>query len=305
MITDEEIIELIKRLKAEGKEWETLDAKQDLYLEGKGDKAEFAKDVLALANSGQTAYIITGLKDETWEPINITQHHTQDTLNQILKERCDPPLNVEYVEREIQGVMHGAVKIVAGDPPYIVCKNCDGPISKKHSQAQPEKEKNVFIHRGTVFVRRGDFNDGALRADLERIYAEKRRAKLVLIYDVVEIKAVDDLLHVGIEFSLRNQGIEGAGAPFFLVHFKDVAQIVECTRPLKNATKKYNGRPSITASWNDVIHTKIVRDCGRATIALRKSAEKIEAFACIKATNMNTKEGWFTIPLQGEHVQSI
>lgn len=305
MITVGEIMQLIKRLKAEGKEWETLDAKQDLYLESKGDKAEFVKDVLALANSGEIAYIITGLADKTWEPMDITQHHAQDTLNQILKERCDPPLHVEYVELEIQGVRHGVVKIPAGDPPYIVRENCGGPISKKkHLQAEPKKEKEVHIHRGTVFVRRQDFNDGASRADLERIYAEKRRADLLLTCKVVARKVVEDLLHVGIEFTLLNKGTVEAGAPFFVVHFKEITQIVECTRPLVDATDTYKV-PSITASWSGVIHIQNRKSFGKATVALRKGAEKIEAFANIKATNMNPNMGWLTIPLQGEHVQSL
>lgn len=285
MITEDELRELVE-LKREGP---TLDYKQDLRLGNEPENAEFVKDVLALANSGRTAYIVTGIKDGTWEPAGIAKSYSQVQLNQILQNRTDPPISVEYAEVELNGSIHGVVKISGEDPPYLVMV----------------KDRYGGIQRGTLFVRNVDMNEGARRADLDRMYAEKQRAKLVLKYELVERKLVEDLLHVGVEFTLLNEGTAEAGAPFFVVLFKGVTQIVECTGALKNATKSYSGRPSITALWNDVMHTGTVRHCGRATIASIKSAENIEALAIIKATNMNDKQYRFTIPLQGEHVPSL
>jgi predicted HTH transcriptional regulator len=94
MITQDELRELIE-LKREGV---TLDYKRDLNLETKEAKAEFVKDVLALANSGRTAYIVTGIKDKTWEPVGISKSYSQAQLNQILQDRTDPPIRLEYAE---------------------------------------------------------------------------------------------------------------------------------------------------------------------------------------------------------------
>jgi len=91
MITKAKIIRIIKE-EDEGPE---LDYKEDLVLEGDGDKAQFVKDVLALANSGGETQIITGVEDEARKLIGIKTSHTPEQLNEILKDRCDPPLRIE------------------------------------------------------------------------------------------------------------------------------------------------------------------------------------------------------------------
>jgi hypothetical protein len=61
VITEDELRGLVE-LKREGP---TLDYKQDLNLGSEPENAEFIKDTLALANSGRTAYIVTGIQDQT------------------------------------------------------------------------------------------------------------------------------------------------------------------------------------------------------------------------------------------------
>lgn len=66
------------------------------------------KDVLALANSPGIADLIIGIEDGTCKPVGIKTSHTPEKLNQILKDKCDPPLRVEYAEKEILHHKNGA-----------------------------------------------------------------------------------------------------------------------------------------------------------------------------------------------------
>jgi predicted HTH transcriptional regulator len=97
MITEAEIIELIKK----AEEGPSLDYKEDLPLQSDGDKAEFVKDVIALANSEEKAHIVIGVEDGTGKPVGFKTPHTVEQINQILKDKCDPPISVEYVEKTI------------------------------------------------------------------------------------------------------------------------------------------------------------------------------------------------------------
>ena len=116
MISENEIIELIKR----AEEGPTLDYKEDLLLAKDGDKAEFVKDVIALANNGEIAHIITGVEDGTGRPVGLKTHHTVEQINQILKDKCDPPISVEYIEKNILGYDIGVIEVKGENPPYIV-----------------------------------------------------------------------------------------------------------------------------------------------------------------------------------------
>ena len=116
MITEAEIMELIN----EAEESPTLDYKQDLPLQTSGDKAEFVKDVIALANSGEKAHILVGVEDGTGKPVGSKTRRTAEQMNQILKDKCDPPISVEYVERNILGYTIGVIEIKGENPPYVV-----------------------------------------------------------------------------------------------------------------------------------------------------------------------------------------
>ena len=111
MITEHKLIKLIKE--EEGPE---LDYKGDLVLEGDGDKAQFVKDVLALANNGGKTRIITGVEDKTRKLVGIKTSHTPEQLNEILKDKCDPPLHIEYLEKVIMGYKIGVIEIKGSNP---------------------------------------------------------------------------------------------------------------------------------------------------------------------------------------------
>ena len=141
----------------------TLDYKEYLTLQTDGDKAQFVKDVLSLANSGQTAHIIIGVEDGTRKPVGIKTIYKAEQLNDILKNKCGPPLTVEYSEKNIMGYNVGVIEFNGENPPYIVSvgDRFGGTLSSN-------PQKSFYICRGTVFVRNFNKNEGASRADLDK-----------------------------------------------------------------------------------------------------------------------------------------
>lgn len=273
MITQDELRDLVQ-LKKEGP---TLDYKQDLNLEAKKDEAEFIKDVLALANSGYPAYIVTGIKDKTWEPIDISKHYSQVQLNQILQYRTDPPISVEYAEMELNGVTHGIVKISGEDPPYLVMV----------------KDKFGGIQKGTVFIRNVDMNEGARRAELDQMYS---KVDLRLFHNIKEQKVVDDAVEVNVEFILRN--IERMSATFVKVsiQFNNIAGIVKRDRGWQDISYLRNNVPTIQHN-EDVVHLDEVLHVDGAVLRVSKQVKEIQAFVRLYAANMRPKKGSYVIKL--------
>ena len=58
-----QLVEIITKLQDIGQEWDTVDAKKELILKEVGDKAEFVKDIVAMANNGELSFLIIGLED--------------------------------------------------------------------------------------------------------------------------------------------------------------------------------------------------------------------------------------------------
>jgi len=165
----EERVERLRRLILRREEGRDLDYKEDLFLDRDGDKAEFVKDVLALANTAEVGYIVTGVEDKTWKPVGIKQHHDQTRLNAVLKDKTDPRIEVKYVELEVEGLEHGMVTINAHNPPYLV-----GVADRYGGKVSTSRRREAYISRGTVYVRIEDQNDGASRAHLDAIYSGKQ-----------------------------------------------------------------------------------------------------------------------------------
>src|SRR5438067_39576 len=116
---EKDLLEIISKLRAKGMEWQTVDAKQELILIGNGEKAEFVKDVLAMANNGEKSYIVIGLQDGTFADIGrLSHHHLKNNLNQFLTDKIDPPVVVDYQEFIINGNEYGLIEIIGYNPPY-------------------------------------------------------------------------------------------------------------------------------------------------------------------------------------------
>jgi hypothetical protein len=274
VITEDELRGLVE-LKREGP---TLDYKQDLNLGSEPENAEFIKDTLALANSGRTAYIVTGIRDRTWEPVGITKSYTQVQLNQILQNRTDPPISVEYTEIELNGHKHGVVKILGKNPPYLVMV----------------KDSYSGIQRGTVFIRNVDMNEGARRADLDQMYS---KVDLRLSHEVKERKVTDDSTEVNIEFTLRNVGHVSGAFARVTVRFKNIRQIIKRTGAWQDISYLRKNVPTIQMDEN-IVHLNEVLHCDGAVVQVSKGVKQIEAYVTLYAMNMVPKRGEYVIPLE-------
>lgn len=280
MITEAEIIKLIE----EGQEGPTLDFKEDLLLESDKDKAEFMKDIIALANSGGTAHIITGIEDDTWKPVGIKTSHTPEQLNQILKDKCDPPLRVEYVEKEILHYNIGVIEVVGDNPPYIV--------------AVPDRYGGV-IERGTIFIRNFNMNEGARRTDLDQMYTAKYvapQADLVLTHEIKR-KTLDDLLEIDITFLFSNKGDAPATDPLIWIQFKNIEGIVKCKGDWNDVSHINHDIPTINLLLDKPIYWTRMR-YGGAVVTVNKTTKQIEAILDMQAGNMYRKMDEYVITLK-------
>jgi hypothetical protein len=276
MITQDELKYLIE-LKKEGP---TLDYKQDLELEANKDEAEFIKDVLALANSGYPSYIVTGVKDKTWESIGISKHYTQVQLNQILQYRTDPQIEVEYSEIELNDVICGIVKVLGKNPPYLVMV----------------KDKYHSIQKGTIYIRNIDRNEGARRADLDQMFS---KVDLTLGHQVKEYKVIGELASVSINFALANyNGLTAATFVRVSLQFNNIKRITNFGG-WQNISWLRENIPAIQLN-QDAVHVgeKIIPQ--GIVVEVDSSIEQIEAFAQLYSINMLPKRELYVIPLKSK-----
>jgi len=292
MITEAETIELIKK----AEESPTLDYKQDLPLQTNGDKAEFVKDVIALANSGEKAHIIIGVEDGTGKPVGFKTLHTVEQINQILKDKCDPPISVEYVERTILGYRIGVIEIKGENPPYIV-----SVPDKFGGSLSANPQKRFSIQRGTVYIRNYNINEGAKRADLDTIYNKIKyvalQADIELSYEVTS-KPSDDLTEAAIRFFLKNQGDVVATDVYVWMRFRNVKEIVQCEGNWHNISSINRNVPTIELQYTMPVIRPIRMHCSGVVVKVDSGVSEIEAKVVIGATNMRTKEGSYVIALK-------
>jgi len=289
-------INKIKQIIEKEDEGSTLDYKEDLPLETDGDKAQFVKDVISLANSRETAHIITGVEDGTRKLVSIKTHHNAEQLNQILKDKCDPPLRVEYVERKIMGHIIGIIEITGENPPYIIS------VSDRfgsHLSANPQKE--FYIERGTVFVRNHNMNEGAKRADLDRLHKVQYvtlQADLRLSGHKISVKPLDEQTEVDISLILVNAADVTATDVQLLIQFQNVKEIIRCKDRCMNITHLNNNIPTVQALIQAPVVQPIRTHLDVCTVKVDSGVEEIRSLVIISAANMRTKEGTYVIPLK-------
>ena len=272
-----------------------LDYKEDLILETDGDKAQFVKDVLSLANSGQTAHIIIGVEDGTRKLVGIKTAHKAEQLNDILKVKCDPPLTVEYVEKMILGHTVGVIEISGENPPYIVAVP-----DKYGGHLSSDPKKPFFIERGMIFVRKYNMNAGASRADLDKIFKVKYvtlQADLELTHEVTS-KPSDGLTEADIEFFLVNQGDVVATDIYVWMQFKNVKEIVRCELDCRDVSSINTNIPTIQLVPKAPVIRPVRMQCGKVAVKVGGDVKRIEARVVMGAINMRTKEGSYAISLE-------
>lgn len=273
----------------------TLDYKEDLVLGTDGDKAQFVKDVISLANSGQTAYIIIGVEDGTRKLKGIKTTHKAEQLNDILKGKCDPPLTIEYAEKPLLGHKVGIVEFTGENPPYIVTVSdrFGGPRSS-------DPAKQFWIERGTVFVRKHNMNEGASRADIDKMFKVEYvtlQSDLKLSHEV-SAKTIDGAIEAKIKFTLINYGNVLATQPYVFIQFQNIKEIVKCDHSWVDVSKLNNNIPTIRLLSNVPVCPTIRSFVGGATVRVSKGINQVEAGITLGASNMRFKEGKYTIPIR-------
>lgn len=279
----------------------TLDYKEDLNLETDGNKAQFVKDVLSLANSGELAHMIIGVENGTRKLVGIKTSHKAEQLNDILKGKCDPPLSIEYVERTILGHKVGVVEFLGENPPYIVAvpDKFGGVLSS-------DSQNRFYIERGTVFVRKYNKNEGASRADLDKMYKVKYvtlQSDLRISHEVLA-KPVDDETEVKIKFALTNHGNVLATQPYVYIKFKNVKEIVKCDSGWTDESSLNNNIPTVSNSKSIPVCPTVTSVVDGVTVRMSKGINQIEADMVLGAGNMRFKEGKYIIPFQTKNLQA-
>lgn len=155
-ISQSEFKTMLRRLRDERVELATVDGKSNLALDTEGDKAYFIRHAAALANNIQPSYIIIGVEDNTWNPIGLGEDstlrnvdETQHRLNQILKNKLDPNLWVQYGLYEVDKVTYGLISLEGKRAPYVIA------IDSLEYGGPRTKGKPEYIHRGVVYIRHG------------------------------------------------------------------------------------------------------------------------------------------------------
>lgn len=291
MISENEIKQLIEK----AEEGPTLDYKEDLPLETDGDKAQFVKDVISLANSGGIAHLLIGVEDGTGKPVGFKTPHKAEQLNQILRDKCDPPLRLEYREIKVMGYKIGVIEIAGENPPYIVAvpDRFGGPLSSG-------TQERFFIERGTVFVRNYNMNEGAKRADLDKMYQVKYvtlQADLQLTHEV-SVRPLDNSKEVDISFFLKNLGEVIATDTYVWLRFENIKEIVQCKGGWSDQSKINNNIPTVQLIYTAPVIRLIRMQCQGVVVKVDSDVEQIEARVIMGATNMRTKEGPYVIPLK-------
>jgi hypothetical protein len=160
---------LVRRLL---EDWETtnVEFKRELHLGTRDEKAEFVRDVLALANTQVTGerYLVTGFDPKTHDfTTSADPRITQDTIENVLNEYTKPPPRVLYKTFPwTDGSGEVGLLEVARDRtkvPYRVSRRLAG--------------ERKTIEEGHVFVRHGSHIATASDEEIADLVAESQRAR--------------------------------------------------------------------------------------------------------------------------------
>lgn len=283
MINNTELIRMIE----EEEEGTTLDYKEILKISTAGEKANFVKDIVSLANSGETSHIIVGVEDVTRKLIGIRSGYKLETLNQILKDKTDPPLRIEYKETTILGCLVGVIEIDGSNAPYII--------------SVPDRYGSIC--RGTIYVRNMNMNEGAIRADIDRIY--NRMKPIILESDIhlsceMSMKPVvgmEELIEVTINFKLHNYGDAIATDTYIWAELTNVEKIIKCDGDWYDQSAVNEGRNVVSQHTNYPIIKGVWVGADSLVVQMKKETKEINAYIRIGASNMRTRSGECTITI--------
>ncbi len=151
-----------------------LDFKAILSLKTESEKKELSKDVAAIANSkGGRGYIIFGIEDGTKKILGIEgKRYTEEQIQQILSQRCDPPISVKL------DIIYAEDKQVA-------------VLTIYKSSQRPHQIRQT----GVFYIRRGSTTDIARREEIAGMLQESGMLKHEsIVLSRVETSELDESL---------------------------------------------------------------------------------------------------------------
>jgi hypothetical protein len=165
-VEETEDAELIRQLVGEG-ETTNNEIKRELQLATKAGKAKFISRMMGLAttNVSGRSFMIVGFDDKTRELYgSIDSSITEDRMEQILHEYCQPPLDIKFKRVPMKSERVGLIEVVrhAEHIPYRVVKQINGPDG---------------INLDDVYVRHGSRTEPPTDAELADLIEEGRLAR--------------------------------------------------------------------------------------------------------------------------------
>jgi hypothetical protein len=164
-------------------ETHTVEFKRQLDLRTTSNKAEFIKDVIALANAnatGPTRYILIGITNdgEYYDPQDPQQRANRDELldalsaeklQAIVSTHTQPVLQIRYAKVDYYAGPVGKLEILRDvtSIPYQVSKSI-GSQDPKDKAARRLNKGQIFIRDGTITRRAEDEDIASMRALAER-----------------------------------------------------------------------------------------------------------------------------------------
>jgi hypothetical protein len=150
-------------------EWETtsVDFKRDVHLDTKDEEAEFAKDILGLANTQASGRrrLVLGFHPKTHEYVGAPNPKlTQDWVERVLINDTEPMVQTRYSIVDFRLGPVGVVEVFR-DPTKL-------PYTVKRSIGDKKR-----IMQGQVFVRHGSQTEEPTPAELRAIITEGKRAR--------------------------------------------------------------------------------------------------------------------------------
>lgn len=165
-------------------ECEWLDFKQELHLESNYQIASFAKDVLAMKNTGG-GYLVVGVRDKTWLPEGMGEQlpHDAKLLRDKVRRATGLELNVDIVQHQLR---------YSGEPRWFALVLVRAS-RKRRKRRTPSLVRTDFypkepygLRRGEIYFRRGD--------STERLTDEQQLDSLL---EELEERADNDSLQAG------------------------------------------------------------------------------------------------------------
>lgn len=140
-----------------------LDFKAELKLSTESEKKELTKDVIAIANSrGGRGYIVFGVEDKSKKILGIDPgEYTEEQIQQIIYNRCDPPVPISMDFVKAGGKTLGVLTIYRSN-------------HKPHQMMQ----------NGAFYLRRGSTTDTARRSEIANLLQENG----LMTYETVILK---------------------------------------------------------------------------------------------------------------------